>query len=94
MEEVIRRLKARIAESGYLSATRIAVELPDLRTLAKEEANLDDVLAALEADKAIHKVEYTNRFVAPYRMKDLYIYNPNKRKRKPRNKQNKKDKKE
>lgn len=79
MEDIIKQIRFKIIDNGFMSKTSISREL---RTLGVEEEKMKEVFAELKNEPNIHKMEYTNRFVAKYRVRDLYYYNPNKRKRK------------
>jgi len=74
MKKTIERLKYKIKESGYLSTTRLTLMLlaldPDLN-----DRDIKKVFKALTTD-GIHRIEYTNSYVAPYTRKSLYLYNP------------------
>jgi hypothetical protein len=61
-------LKKILKNKGYLTVTRI--------TLMVGPKNIKKALAELESDLEIHKIEYTNNYVAPYTGRQLYFYNP------------------
>lgn len=63
-------IRNRIKYKGYMTRTQISIELPDLKQIKR-------VLTTLAKDPEIHKIEYTNKYVAPYTIKQLYFYNPN-----------------
>ena len=70
----LERICNKIRENGYLSVTRVTLELFNINSeLTSEE--IDKMLKDIVGD-GIHRIEYTNRYVAPYTRKGLYIYNP------------------
>jgi len=71
-------IKEQIKYKGYMTGTQIYMQLSD-----KEKK---EVIKSLIDDPEIHKIEYTNRYVAPYTTKQLYFYNPNIKKKKRRKK--------
>jgi len=72
--------------NGYMTHTQISIEISDTK-------KLKEFLVELNKDPEIHKVEYTNKYVAPYTTKQLYFYNPNTKKRTKRKTSGKKKKK-
>lgn len=75
MRKETEHIRNKIKENGYLSATKITLLLKDYNP-SLEESELKQILKEMMGD-GVHKIEYTNRYVAPYTTKDLYIYNPN-----------------
>lgn len=71
----IEYIRYQIKEYGFLSATRITFLLKDFNSELKD----DEIKQILEniVGEGIHRVEYTNKYVAPYATKGLYLYNPN-----------------
>lgn len=79
MNDLVERTREEIRRYGYKTATRIRIELSK-----KHNAKvIDNVLSLLECED-ISRVEYTNRYVGKYIVRDLFYYNPraNKKKRK------------
>lgn len=70
-------IKYKIKDKGYMTATQITLDLSD--ELNSEE--IKNILIQIEEDREFHKIEYTNRYVAPYTTKKMYFYNPKLRKR-------------
>ena len=63
-------IKKEIEYKGYMTETQISLKLSNPKEIKK-------TLVALKNDPEIHIVEYTNIYVAPYKVKQLYLYNPN-----------------
>ena len=68
-------------ENGYMSGVRIATELKKMGY-----DNAEEIIKALKTEPTIHRITYTNRFIDKYCTRDLYYYNP-KKKRKLRGKE-------
>lgn len=81
MEEKISIIREEIRRQGFLSANQIAVRF------AEEGLDFAKLIKEIEC-KDIKKVEYTNTFVLPQKVKDLFYYNPNTPKRKRKKKVN------
>jgi hypothetical protein len=76
-------IKSILKYKGYITGTQISLKLSDPK-------QIKETLATLEKDPEIHKIEYTNRYVAPYKTKQLYFYNPNIKKKAKRKSKTKK----
>lgn len=74
MNEEVEYIRHRIKENGYLSATKITLYLLKYNAKIKDE-DIKQVLSDV-VNNEIRKIEYTNRFVAPYTTKWLYLYSP------------------
>lgn len=72
----VEHIKNKIRTNGYMTATQITLELAK----SLDSKQIKEVLKKL-VGKEFHKVEYTNKYVAPYTTKTLYFYNPNIKKR-------------
>lgn len=86
--DVLEYIRDEIRHSGYLSSLKIITKLVKYDSKISRE-NVDNILNSIEC-KDIHKIEYTNSYVASYRLKDLYYYNPKKKKRTTKRRQTKK----
>jgi hypothetical protein len=70
-------IRKKIKDKGYMTATQIILELnkngTDIKFVPK-------ILNLIVGD-GFHKIKYTNQWVSPYKVKNLYYYNPNLKKR-------------
>lgn len=85
MKKIIKQLQYEIRNNGFLTATQIILRLSknDYKT---NKHNIELILNSIEC-KDIHKIKYTNSYIAKYKLKDLYYYNPlidKHKKRKPK----------
>lgn len=67
-------IKNEIKYKGYMTGTQISIKI----TNPKE---IKEVLRELDKDPEIHKIKYTNKYIASFITKQLYFYNPNIKKR-------------
>lgn len=74
-ETPVEYIRYKIKEYGFLSATRVTFLLKDYNSELNDD-KIKQILDDIVGD-GIHRVEYTNRYVAPYTTKGLYLYNPN-----------------
>ena len=77
--------KNKIKNNGYMTETQISLELS---TDKENFKNLKDILGSIVGE-GFHKIRYTNIYVAPYKTKNLFYYNPNLKNKKKKNKQTK-----
>jgi len=75
MNDSIEKIRNEIRRSGFLSAVQITVRF------SQSGLDIVKIIRSLECGDIRH-VEYTNSFVGPQKVKDLFYYNPNKRKKK------------
>lgn len=75
MKNELEFIRNRIKEKGFMSATKIALEL-NQRNNSKDDINI--VLNSITGD-GFHKIKYTNRYVERYTNRMLFYYNPNKK---------------
>lgn len=78
MNDEVDRIRNEIKRYGFLSATQIRVRF------ARKKIDIDKIIRSLECEE-IKRIEYTNSFVGPQKVKDLFYYNPNKPKQRKRN---------
>lgn len=71
-------IRAEIRESGYLSASQIKLRIAKYNMATKE---LNKFLKSIVCDD-ISCIKYTNTYVAGLKVKLLYYYNPNKKRKK------------
>ena len=81
MENELEFIRNRIKEKGFMSATKIALEL-DQRNNSKKDIKI--ILNSIIGN-GFHKIKYTNRYVEKYTDRMLFYYNPNKKGRGPKN---------
>lgn len=79
MEEKLEEIREEIRRQGFLSASQVIVRF------VEEGLDLAKLIKEIEC-KDIKRVEYTNTFVLPQKVKDLFYYNPNTPKKKNRRK--------
>ena len=72
-EQVIEKIRNEIRRNGFLSAVQIAVRF------TKDTSDIDKLVSSIECTD-IKRAEYANSFIGPNSVKDLFYYNPNKRK--------------
>lgn len=75
MDELVKQTRQDIRRSGYKTATRIKLELSDL-----DKEKVERLLGLIECED-IRKFSYTNIYLANFTKKDIYIYNPNVKKK-------------
>ena len=67
-------MRNEIRSKGFLSALQITLRLAQRKPgIGKDE--LDSIMSSLVC-KDIHRIAYTNSYVAALKLKDLYYYNP------------------
>ncbi|KKL19175.1 hypothetical protein LCGC14_2468120 [marine sediment metagenome] len=72
------QVRREIRNNGYLSALQIMLRVS--RSNPKiDKKGMDSILNSIVC-KDIHKIEYTNSYVSALKLKDLYYYNPTKKK--------------
>jgi len=67
-------IREQIKYKGYMTGTQISIQISN--------DQIKMIINLLENDPEIHKIEYTNKYVAQYTTKQLYFYNPNIKKKK------------
>ena len=82
-ERIIEQLLDSIRAEGYVSAMNLAmksVEFTEAVDIKTEWPDVKRLLNDVGSSPGIHVVEYTNITVSDYRLKDLYYFNPHKKK--------------
>ena len=74
MEE-LEYIRKQIMNYGFMSASKISIILNSMDKKF-DDKEIKKILKLIPGD-GFHKIEYTNKYVAPYRTKQLFFYNPN-----------------
>lgn len=74
-EQFVEHMRQEIREEGYMTAIKMAARVVLRAKECDFNGDYERVFAELPCED-IHVVEYTNLFVAEYRVKDLYYFNP------------------
>lgn len=69
----IEYFRNKIKNNGYMTETQITLELSKNE---EDFKNLKEILKSIIGN-GFYKIKYTNRYVAPYKTKNLFYYNPN-----------------
>ena len=73
MKNEIEFVRNKIKEKGFMSETKITLELIQRKNSASK---IKRILRAITS-QGFHKLKYTNRYVSQYTTKVLFYYNPN-----------------
>ena len=86
---LVEKARELVRSRGFKSKIQITLDLMKDKHSAKD---IELAIQNLEC-KDIKRIEYTNTYVAPYKTKDLFYYNPHqgKRQRKPSGRRKKKN---
>ena len=73
-------IKDKIKEAGFMSRTRIELEISDNFNTRPEPLELDKILNDITKGD-YHRIKYTNKYIDGLKFRDLYFYNPKMRKK-------------
>lgn len=86
---LVEKARRLVRDRGFKSAIQITLELMNDKHSVEE---ITTAISSLECDD-IKRIEYTNTYVAPYKTKDLFVYNPHRTKKRGKKRYPKRKKK-